>query len=332
MGLRASFIETQQDQLVGAAENLLTFLHPSIRCWTILYQEQYHSEIVSRLKTFKQIGDAVNIEMLKADSLNELIADKLQGVIQFLVRDQSLFERPPNELATLEPLQQLEPHRWRGCLDVTDQNFDTLFAESQADITAACHAALAKVDKNTRFQVLTGSTIKPCELCIELSPDSAWIICDAQSGNDYQLPAGEIASEPLAADGEVDLAGWPIGTLPFGLKYGRLVTGDCIAKFNDSKVVSLTGKHNEFCRDLNLAFERLPGMQRIVEFGIGTNDGARRAAEHHRLGYLWHEKRSGVHLGLGAELSDFGPTSRRQTAHHVDFVLNNATILASGPR
>ena len=311
---------------MGAAENFLTFLDPEVRSWTILYQQHYHSAIVNRLAAHPRIAECVEIDALATKDLGVVTADPLQGVIQFLVRDESLFDRASSDLSMLTPLERLEPHRWRACLDVTDRNFDTLFAEDQAEITAGCRAALAHVGDANRFRVTTGHGTMARELHVQIPSDRAWMIGDARSGNDYQLPAGEIANEPIAVSGELDLAGWPIGTLPFGLKYGRLSSGDCIAWIDGSRVVGLDGSHVKFCRDLDLAFERLPGLRRVVEFGIGTNEGVRRAAERHRLGYVWHEKRRGVHLGLGAELSDFGPTSRRLTAHHVDFVLDDATL------
>ncbi len=46
-----------------------------------------------------------------------------------------------------------------------------------------------------------------------------------------------------------------------------------------------------------------------------------------QLGYIWHEKRLGLHLGFGAELPDFGPRERRTTAHHLDAVLDDARLV-----
>lgn len=56
----------------------------------------------------------------------------------------------------------------------------------------------------------------------------------------------------------------------------------------------------QLCADLELAFERLPGLTAVTEVGIGLNHGVQRAARHHEVGYLWHEKRPGVHIGMGA--------------------------------
>ncbi len=311
---------------MGATDNFASFLDPRVRSWTILYQERYHRAVVDRLCGRPEFARHLAIEALAASDLEPVVVDPTQGVVQLMVRDEPLFANGPGAFAALAPIERIEPHRLRACLDVTDRNFDALFGQDQAEISAGCRDALARVGSTRRFRVTTGRRSAARELHIELPAENAWVVADGRSGDDYQLPAGEIASEPIAVDGELDLAGWPIGTLPFGLKYGRLAEGDCTARVEGSVVVAVSGAHVEMCADLDLAFARIPPLRRVVEFGIGTNDGVRRAADRHRLGYVWHEKRRGLHLGLGAELSDFGPSARRRTAHHVDLVLDNASL------
>ena len=96
---------------MGAAENFLTFLDPEVRSWTILYQQHYHSAIVNRLAAHPRIAECVEIDALAAKDLGVVTADPLQGVIQFLVRDESLFDRASSDLSMLTPLERLEPHR-----------------------------------------------------------------------------------------------------------------------------------------------------------------------------------------------------------------------------
>jgi hypothetical protein len=48
------------------------------------------------------------------------------------------------------------------------------------------------------------------------------------------------------------------------------------------------------------------------------------------IGYRWHERHFGLHLGLGAELPEFlAAGARRTTGHHLDLVLRRGLLRSS---
>jgi hypothetical protein len=75
---------------------------------------------------------------------------------------------------------------------------------------------------------------------------------------------------------------------------------------------------------------RLPGLQLVNEVGIGQLKGVTTAAKKHKVGYHWHERHFGLHLGLGAELDESdAPGGIRATGHHLDIVLESGRLINS---
>ena len=109
-----------------------------------------------------------------------------------------------------------------------------------------------------------------------------------------------------------------MGTILFGMKYGRIGPAQLELKFRRGEVVGLAGKHRSLCHELETAFTMLPGLCRVAELGIGQSKAVARAAHKEPVGCLWHERHFGAHLGLGAGLHE---APGRVTQHHLDIVL-----------
>lgn len=73
----------------------------------------------------------------------------------------------------------------------------------------------------------------------------------------------------------------------------------------------------------------MPGLQVVSEVGIGQSKAIAKAATKQRLGYQWHEPHFGLHLGMGAELSELQDPRLRTTGHHLDIVLSSGHLSGS---
>ena len=73
-----------------------------------------------------------------------------------------------------------------------------------------------------------------------------------------------------------------------------------------------------------MTLERIPGLRYIAEIGVGQSKAVSRAAKKQTGACLWHERHFGLHLGLGATLSD--EPGKRRTPHHLDLVLRSGCV------
>jgi hypothetical protein len=209
--------------------------------------------------------------------------------------------------------------RVKRCFDVWDANFGILFSEDPVDVAQRCQALRGMLTPHQLLEYnddynLTSALNLNCE-------GSAWTAYTGFEEFDYILPSGEVSCLPQSVDGQLEVEGWIVGTIPFGLKYGHIRRGDLLLS-------TVTGRHTELCTDLDNAFARLPGLRSVGELGIGQSTAVARAAMLHEMGCHWHERHFGIHLGLGVELPETADPKRGATAHHLDIVLARGSLTA----
>ncbi|GAB4186493.1 MAG: hypothetical protein Tsb002_10980 [Wenzhouxiangellaceae bacterium] len=312
--------------------NFQRSLPTAVSRWVLIYQGRFHSAIARSLATTIPIVESLDLDTATAVSVQRLLdsyqSQTATGIVRFHQRDQAeQYPRAPG-LDALHALSDWPPGRIRLCFDVTDQNFPWLFAEQPQQVHERCTRLAERL---RGVQRLTVDTQPGCRFEAHFD-DAQWTVYSGVGSHDYQLPSGELFTLPQSIDGRFDAAGWLIGSLPFGIKYGRLQPGELLLEFKQGELHSIGGNNRPLCKDLYEAFDRLPPLSQVVEFGIGQSQAVIAAAARHQLGYLWHEKAYGVHLGLGAELPEnIGPDSR-QTSHHLDFVFAAGELRDSNGR
>lgn len=147
---------------------------------------------------------------------------------------------------------------------------------------------------------------------------------------DHVLPSGEVACLPKSVEGRLRVDGWIIGTIPFGVKFGRIRSGEIDLQIGNCKVVAVGGDNRKLCEDFEGALSAAPRLQRISEVGIGQSMAVRRAAQNHKLGYSWHERHFRLHFGLGAELPREDQSNNPRTGgHHLDVVISTGVLEGS---
>jgi len=220
------------------------------------------------------------------------------------------------------------PNRARICFDVADSNFSDLFSEPPNQVRRRCLSLKRRLDENTDFEYLATAADSNA-LRIDCK-GSQWTIYSGMEDFDYILPSGEITCLPQSLNGRLAVAGWVIGTIPFGLKYGYIPAGALILSFENRRITSVKGNNRLLCADIDAALSRVPGLQLVNEVGIGQLKGVTSAAKKHKVGYHWHERHFGLHLGLGAELDESeAPGGIRATGHHLDIVLESGRLVNS---
>jgi hypothetical protein len=241
------------------------------------------------------------------------------GFLEFALQDS-----PPLTRATTLALMEFATwpvERLRLCFDVTDRNFCSLFSDTPSSLRRRSRQLLSRVRRLNAFTIVTNRK----QLTVEYS-GATWNDHIGKEHSDYMLPTGETECVPSSINGDLDLDGWIVGTIPFGTKYGRIRAGQLSLSFRHGRVSGVDGKNRSLCRDLESAFEFVPGLECAVELAFGLSKGVARAAQECDVGCLWHERHFGVHLGLGATLE----RSNRKTNHHIDLVLARGRVL--GPR
>jgi hypothetical protein len=311
-----------------ALANFLTYLPRDVEEWLLFYDSRFTKETARRIGEVIQTREVVDLRGTSADEINLLeekcFREKQVGALFF-----SLFqagEKHSDEyLATFERLNVFDTWPSTRCRivdEVTDQTFDALFESCPASLADECWQKLdqCRLAERALFRGTSES------LDIRYDPRSGVAYTGFES-YEFNIPSGEVAFQPVAINGTVAFSGWIIGSIPFGQKYGRVTSDQLIITFEGRRITRLSGSAARLIRDLEASFAVSPGLREVNEFGIGLNRSASAVALKHKIGLQWMEKCRGLHLGLGAELTEHISDHRlRRTHHHLDLVFGHGEL------
>ncbi|MCI0338647.1 MAG: hypothetical protein L0226_13805 [Acidobacteria bacterium] len=318
-----------------AIKYFLTYLPQRINHWIVVFDRRYHANIVTHLQSALANSSYLNLEVVDNSAIRKAEEPNREneevGAIIFNMHYHELCNTPmfrlPLSHEALFGFICWPQHRVKSCIDVSDSHFCDLFSDPPSEVRNACW--------KLREQVATCDTLSysirkgEADALTIGCKGSQWVVFSGFEFDqyaDYVLPTGEIACMPEYVDGNIVLDGWIIGTVPFGLKYGRIRRGELELRFQKGKVVNVNGSNRNLCRDLESVFDLMPGVQVVTEVGIGQSKAVARLATKQRLGYHWHEPHYGLHLGLGAELSDLQDPDERTTGAHLDIVFSSGHL------
>jgi hypothetical protein len=306
-----------------AVRNLKEYL-PSAKRWVVAFERPYHSRILRELIPHLGgcellcLGEDSRIQVAKMG--RRYRSDASWGFLEFAVSDGQVTHRGIDYRHALMEYSAWSAERIRLLFDVTDANFCLLFSEAPRVLKRRCQQMQRRLSRSEKLVFSdSGGSLVTLNCGTE-----GWQAYTGLRPEDYMLPSGEVACEPRSVDGELNVEGWIVGTIPFGTKYGKINRGDLKISFRGGEIVSVTGKQRSLCRDLEMVLERIPGMRHVAEVGVGQSKGVSRAAKNHEVACLWHERHFGLHLGLGATLSD--APGKRKTPHHLDLVLRRGRL------
>jgi hypothetical protein len=301
------------------------YLPGNVSDWILLYERRFHAAIIdallARLSSVALDLRGEESEILAAEQ--KLRDGDTAGVITFLIPDASIPFSDAANLA-LRRFDGWPQSRTKLCFDVADYNFADLFAESEGALTRRCCEFRELVSGISSLTYSAPDNVSSCTL----SPGSEWIVYSGIQPFDYILPGGEVGCSPSSVDGALLVDGWIVGSIPFGQKYGRIRAGDLLIHLKNGWIVDIEGANSRLCRDLDALFTHIPNINHIGEIGVGQSVGAARAAQYHSVGYQWHERHLGLHLGLGAELPETSALELRHTDYHLDVVLAKGSLVA----
>jgi leucyl aminopeptidase (aminopeptidase T) len=311
-----------------ATEHFSQSLPPGVTEWIVLAEAGAHSIVIGSLRDRLTIAEVVT---LGEDSPERLAAVAAQyagqqhvGLLDFALANAEV-RFDGKYLTALNGFSAWPTRRCRLCIDVWDLNFAQLFAEPPGDVTRRCLHMAAKL----RGRELVTYTAPTPDSQLRFACDTAeWIVYSAAESYDNTLPSGEVACLPRSVDGDVQIDGWIVGTIPLGPKYGRISSGDLGLSFRDGEIVSVYGGRKDLRRDIERILDIEPGLRAVGELGIGQSLAVRAAQDLHQRGCLWHEKILGLHIGLGAELAQTTAIEYRVTGHHVDLVFAHGALTA----
>lgn len=312
----------------------LPYLPRDFEHWIVVYEGSFQSEIASQLRTRLKSAEFFNLEEEAGESIravgNSNRENERIGFLEFVIRyPASIYDGHSPGADGLDAFIMWPQTRVRLCFDVTDNNFRELFSERPEDVSERCSRLR---DQVAGMEALTyRNEASGADPLIISCAGSVWTAYTGFGQTfDYVLPSGEVACLPKSVDGVLPVEGWIIGTIPFGVKYGRIQKGELELRLEGRRVVSVGGNNRKLCADFEGALSSSTRLQRVSEAGIGQSLAVRRAAENHRLGYSWHERHYGLHIGLGAELPREDQSNQTKTGgHHLDIVL--ATGRLAGP-
>lgn len=308
----------------GAVDNFLAYLPAGVDRWVVVYEPGFHARaveaVVARVAVERLFaaGEADPDDVRRA--AEETTGRDDVGYLEFVVTDGRFDHGGIDYRDAVRPFASWPSSRVRLCFDVWDDVFPLLFAERREDLVAWCGEVAGRV-AGARSFAYDGAGAGA--LAWSAGP---WVRCDGATDADYLLPVGEIACRPTGLDGDLDVDGWVIGSIPFGLKYGRVRRGSLRLRFAGGEVVSVGGDHAGLCADVEMVMERVPQLRLVSEVGIGQSRAATAASEVVPAGMQWHERRVGLHVGLGAELPDTVDERAHLTSHHLDLVLAAGTV------
>ena len=313
-------------------DHLFTYLRRDLDHWIVAYEGSFHSEIVSRLRGRLKSAEFFNLEEEASQTLLDIgyanCENDRVGFLEFVIRyPASVYDGHCPGGDGLAAFISWPETRMKLCFDVTDKNFCDLFSESPEEVAERCVRLRDQVAQSDVL-LYQNATAEP------LTISCAGAEWTAYSGFgktfDHVLPSGEVACMPASVDGELEVVGWIIGTIPFGVKFGRIQSGELKLRFKDRNIVGVSGANRKLCADFEGALTSAPRLQRVSEAGIGQSLAVRQVAEQHDLGYSWHERHFGLHLGLGAELPrEDMANSGKVGGHHLDLVLSTGRLIGS---
>lgn len=314
--------------------NFLGYLPEELDHWIVVYEGSFHNGLVSQLKSRLRSAEFFDLEK-EADTTIRNVAHANRendnvGFLEFVIRyPASVYGGHSPGAEGLDAFILWPQMRVRLCFDVTDNNFNELFSETPEDVSERC-ARLRDRIATSKTLIYRNGDERDNQLRIDCS-NSTWIAYTGFGQTfDYVLPSGEVASMPHSVDGRLEVEGWIIGTIPFGVKYGRIRKGDLELRFENRRIVGIDGMNRNLCSDLEGALSSAPRLQMVSETGIGQSLAVSRAAANHKVGYSWHERHFGLHLGLGAELPKEDDSNAPKTGgHHLDIVLSKGTLNGS---
>jgi hypothetical protein len=310
-----------------AVDNFVQYLPDKVRHWLVALTPGPHDKVAGAVLPRLGSSEVVVLAELGPRGIRDLVGDNVQrpdvGFLEFTVGTAQQWSL--DHLRAMAGFDRWPRERMRRCVDVWDANFAVLFAEDPVELADRCRSAWLEVSAHPQ---LGYGNPEPA-----LRLDCAGVSWTAYTGfeeHDHILPSGKVSCRPRSVDGELDLDGWLVGTIPFGLKYGRIRPGELILGFAAGRVTHITGSRTELIRDLENTLHRVPGLQSVGELGIGQSRAVVEAAALHLMGCQWHDRHVGIHLGLGAELPESDGFGRGATAHHLDVVLATGS-LSGGP-
>jgi hypothetical protein len=309
-------------------DNFLKYIPQSLD-WVVVYQSSFHSNIVCGLRGALKSAEFFNLEEEPGSLIYDLGTrnrnDNRVGFLEFAMRYPPIYEDGQNPGAEgLDAFSSWPQNRVKLCFDVTDKNFSILFSEAPSGVADRCYKLRERLVGESTLSYDPGTGEPVAIDCAE----SEWIAYTGfERFSDYLLPSGEVACHPRSVNGWLPVQGWIIGTLPFGVKYGRIEEGELRLLIERGKIARVSGTNLKLCADFEDALAACPSLQRVSEAGVGQSLAARNAASRHKLGYFWHERHFGQHFGLGAELPVEGSKRRRSGGHHLDLVLSAGRIL-----
>jgi hypothetical protein len=290
--------------------------------WVLVCDRGYQPALARSLQDALPIAESI---LLGSDTLRRVrsiaeryLDDPEAGLLEFLCFDGERLRWGRNYQNAMMPFAEWPPERVRLCFDVTDRNFRELFSEAPRRVRTRGRMLHRRLLGEERLALTAGKS----RATLRCRTDG-WELHTGLEPDDYILPSGEIECVPESVDGEVDVDGWIVGTIPFGMKYGRIGPAQLQLRFRGGEVVGVAGTHRALCNELETAFTVLPGLRRVAELGIGQSKAVSRAAHQEQVGCLWHERHLGVHLGLGAGLHE---APGRVTQHHLDLVLATGSL------
>ncbi len=314
--------------------NFLSYIKSKNRqSWCVVYDSLLHSSIINALSSEIKIERLVDLNTSNDKEIREIDKDFFEnkdvGIIIF-----SLFihskNYSPSYLETLKALNIFDTwveERSLICDEVIDETFNTVFQESPQKITNKIKEItnIFKSQDEFLFEDDFGSCLQ-----IKYIRETASIY-DGFQPHEHNIPSGEVAFAPYNIEGNLNFSGWIIGTIPFGQKYGHINIGTLSLQIEKREIVSLHSINERLLKDFQIIGQKNKALWKIVEVGIGINSAVTNAANKSKVGYEWMEKKTGLHLGLGAELTEhIDDYKNRKTHHHIDLVIDSGRLSHNG--
>ncbi len=311
-----------------AVANFLRLLPQAMDRWVVAYEPVHHAGLARAVLHELDVAAAIELGFASPDRVREIAQEKRGdprcGFLEFVVVDGDRTHLGIDYRDALMHFGRWDTERVKLCFDVTDANFDALFAEDPFAVRERCRQLRAVLAQAPALAFRSGESA----LALRCDP-AGWRAHSGLEPDDYVLPSGEVECLPAAVDGVLDVDGWLIGTIPFGMKYGRIARGDLRLRLERGLIVGVGGGRRDLCAEVDATLTALPGLRHVVELGLGQSKAVARAASLHEVACLWHERHFGLHLGLGAALVDT-PGEVKKSHHHLDIVMASGELTAEG--
>jgi hypothetical protein len=302
--------------------NFLENLPPMIERWIMIYDPRCQPLTVDHLRKHLRLVDEFQFGLTQPERLEES-AERFRnnasvGFLEFICAGDASTNAGIEYARSLMRFALWPPERVRLCFDVTDQTFPLLFSESPHAVRDRGEAIAKIAPEDKTFIVRNGQSK------LSFTRGASWNAYTGLELESYVLPSGELECVPDDMEGTLLVDGWIVGTIPFGVKYGRIRSGDLELAFKGNALVRISGNRSDLVRDFEDAVLSCPELATVHEVGIGISMGATVAASIPEVGCIWHERQVGVHFGLGAAVS--GEREERKARHHVDIMLASGSM------